>query len=137
MKLGVGVLDALKELKRRGFQIAIVSDLTTHIQLRKIHRLGITKYVDFLVTSEEAGSEKPHAIMFLLALNKLDVSPHEAIFVGDNTINDVEGANAVRMDTVLVKKGSLAKESDEDYQKPNFVIKNISEVLNILKELNN
>ena len=137
MELGKGVLETLKELKKRNLKIAIVSDLTTHIQLRKIHQLGITKYIDFLVTSEEAGSEKPHAIMFLLALNKLDVSWHDAIFVGDNTINDIEGANSVRMDTVLIKKGSLAKESNEDYQKPNFVIKNIPEVLNILKGLDN
>lgn len=137
MELRKGVLETLKELKKQDLKIAIVSDLTTHIQLRKIHRLGITKYIDFLVTSEEAGSEKPHAIMFLLALNKLDISPHEAIFIGDNTINDIEGANSVRMDTILIKKGSLSKESEEDYQKPNFIIKDIPEILNILKKFNN
>ncbi len=136
MKLGTGVLETLKELKKRNIKIAIVSDLTTHIQLRKIHKLGITRYVDVLVTSEEAGSEKPHAIMFLMALNKLDIFPQEGIFVGDNTINDIEGANAVRLDTILIKSGSLAKDSDEDYQKPNFVIKQIPEVLNILNKLN-
>ena len=135
MRLRVGALETLKRLKKKGLKIAIVSDLTTHIQLRKIHKLGITKYVDVLVTSEEAGSEKPHAIMFLLTLNKLDISPHEAIFVGDNPINDIEGANAVKMDTVLIKKGGLTRESEEDYQKPNFVIKNIPEVLKILDEL--
>lgn len=135
MKLGKGVLATLRELKKRGLKIGIVSDLTTHIQLRKIHKLGITKYVDVLVTSEEAGSEKPHAIMFLLALNKLDVSWHDSIFVGDNSVNDIEVANAVRMDSVLIKQGSLAKDMDEDYQKPNFVIRKVGEVLNILDEL--
>ncbi|MFH0808525.1 MAG: HAD-IA family hydrolase [archaeon] len=135
MKLGKGVLDTLKELKKRGLKVGIVSDLTTHIQLRKIQKLGITKYVDVLVTSEEAGSEKPHAIMFLLALNKLDVSWHDSIFVGDNSVNDIEGANAIRMDTILIKHGSLAKEMNENYQKPNFVIKEIGEVLNILDGL--
>jgi len=135
MKLGKGVLATLKELKKRGLKVGIVSDLTTHIQLRKIHKLRITKYVDVLVTSEEAGSEKPHAIMFLLALNKLDVSWHDSIFVGDNSVNDIEGANAVQMDSVLIKQGSLAKDMDEDYQKPDFVIREIGEVLNILDGL--
>jgi putative hydrolase of the HAD superfamily len=135
MKLGKNVLTTLKELKKRGLKIGIVSDLTTHIQLRKIEKLGITKYIDVLVTSEEAGSEKPHAIMFLLTLNKLDVSPHDVIFVGDNSVNDIEGANAVRIDTVLIKQGSLARDADEDYQKPNFVIRDIGEVLNILDGL--
>ncbi len=112
--------------------MGIVSDLTTHIQLRKIHKLGLSQYVDVLVTSEEAGSEKPHAIMFLLALNKLDVSPHEAIFVGDNPINDIEGANAVRMDSVLIKRGPHARKGMKDYRKPDFVVKDIDEILGIL-----
>lgn len=135
-KLFPGTLKVLKDLKKRGLKIAIVTDLTTHIQLRKVHKLGLTPYVDILVTSEEAGSEKPHAMMFLLALNKLDISPHEAVMVGDNTINDIEGANAVRLDTVLIKNGTLAKEAKEDYQKPNFVIKKIEELIPLLDKLN-
>ena len=131
-KLSDGVLETLKEIKKRGLRIGIVTDLTTHIQLRKIQSLGITRHVDVLVSSEEAGREKPHAIMFLLALNKLDLSPHEVVFVGDNSTNDIEGANAVRMDSVLIKHGPLAKDVEEDYRKPNFVISKISEVLNIL-----
>ncbi len=132
MKPAKGVLETLKEIKKRGLRVGIVTDLTTHIQLRKVQKLGITRYVDVLVSSEEAGSEKPHAIMFLLALNKLDLSPHDVVFVGDNSTKDIEGANAVRMDSVLIKHGPLAKEMDEDYQKPNFVIRKISEVLDIL-----
>ena len=32
-------------------KIAVVTNLTTHIQLRKIKRLGLTKYVDYFVSS--------------------------------------------------------------------------------------
>jgi HAD superfamily hydrolase (TIGR02253 family) len=132
MKLRSGVIDLLNKLKKNGFLIAIVSDLTTNIQLRKLEKLKIEKYVDVLVTSEEAGSEKPHAIMFLLALNKLGVEPSEAMMVGDNTVADVEGANFVGLETVLLTKGKLSKTFYEDYRKPNYVIKNISELLKIL-----
>ncbi len=132
MKLRKGALALLKKLKNKGIRIPIVSDLTTNIQLRKIDKLGISAYVDILVTSEEAGSEKPHSIMFLLALNKLNLGPHEAIMVGDNAIADVEGANFVGLDTVLLKKGKLAKTFKEDYRKPNHIINNISEIINIL-----
>jgi len=133
MKLRKGVLGALKEIRKRGIKIALVTDLTTHIQLRKIERLGITDYVDFLVTSEEAGSEKPHAIMFLLALNKLDILPKDAIFVGDNIINDIEGARSVGIDTVLIKKGKLSKRLNRSI-KPKFEICEIPELLNIIDE---
>ena len=135
MKLRKGALEVLRSLKKKGIKIAIVSDLTTNIQLRKLEKLKISRYVDVLVTSEEAGSEKPHAIMFLLALNKLNVSPHKAIMVGDNTIADVEGANFVGLYTVLLCKGKLAKIFSEDYRKPNFTIKDISGVLEVIEKI--
>jgi len=135
MKLRKGVLGVLKKLKLRGMQIAVISNLTTNIQLRKLYALKISKYVDVLVTSEEAGSEKPHAIMFLLALNKLDLTPKEVIMVGDNTVSDIEGANSAKIDTVLLKRGKLAREANEDYEKANYVIKTIPEVLNILDNI--
>jgi len=130
-------LKTLNEIKKRGIGIGVVSDMTTRIQLKKLKRLGISKYVDYLITSEESGSEKPHSIMFLLALNKLKVSPEEAIMVGDNTIADIEGANSIGLHSVLIKHGVLAKRHKEDYRKPDMAIKNISEVLNILDDLNN
>ena len=134
MKLGKGVIDTMKDLQKMKLKVAIVTDLTTHIQLRKIKKLGLTKYVDYLVTSEEAGGEKPNSIMFLLALNKLNILPAEAIMVGDNFITDIEGANAVGIDSVVITNKKI-KADREDYKKPNFVIKEIPEVLDIIKRL--
>jgi len=132
MKLRKDVLPALKKIKKVGMKIVIVTDLTTHIQLRKLDKLKISSYVDFLVTSEEAGSEKPHSIMFLLALNKLNIIPKEAIMVGDNTVTDIEGANSIGLDTVLIKNKNPVKRYKEDYRNPNYIIKNISEILKII-----
>ena len=134
MKLGKGVLKTLKRMKLEGIKTAIISDLTTQIQLRKMSKLGITPYIDVLVTSEEAGSEKPNKIMFLLALNKLNALPSDAVMVGDNPINDIEGGNSVGLDTILItdKKSTKCK-FNEDYQKPNYSITQISEVWEILK----
>ena len=132
MKIGKGVLETLKKLKKKGLKIVLVSDLTTHIQLRKIKKFRITTYVDFLVTSEEAGSEKPHSIMFLLALNKVNCLPEEAIMVGDSRNKDIAGANAVGIDTVLISKTKKIKMDKKKFKNPNYSIKNISELLSIL-----
>ena len=48
-------------------RICLVTDLTAHIQYRKIKKLGLEKYCNNLITSEEAGREKPHPYMFMLA----------------------------------------------------------------------
>jgi len=131
MKLRKGAMHVLKTLKKQNLKIAIVSDLTTHIQLRKLKKLKIDKYVDILVTSEEAGSEKPHAIMFLLTLNKLNLKPTEVFFVGDDLIKDMEGANSVGIDSVYLTK-SKVKLANPDYRKPNYVIREITELLDLI-----
>lgn len=134
IKLKPGVKQTLKKLKQKNMKVVIVSDLTTHIQLRKIKKIGITKYVDYLVTSEEAGSEKPHSIMFLLALNKINMLPEEVIMVGDSKIKDIEGANSVGIDTVLIssKKTNTNK---KDFFSSDYVTKNIPDVLKILEKI--
>ncbi len=137
MVLRPGVIKTLQELKKKGLKIVIVSDLTTRIQLKKLIKLKINDYVDYLVTSEEAGSEKPHSIMFLLALNKIRSSPEEAMMVGDSKSNDVSGANAVGIDTVLItKEKHKFKKEAENYTKPDYIIKEIPELLPILDKMN-
>ena len=133
MKKRKGVIDVFRKIKKKDIKIVIVTDLTTHIQLRKIEKLKISNYVDFLVTSEEAGSEKPHSIMFLLALNKLNIIPKDAIMVGDNTVTDIEGANSVGLETVLLKNKKVIKKYKEDYRNPNYIIKEISGIIKILE----
>ncbi len=136
IRLRKNAIDVLKFCRDNGIKTAIVSDLTTKIQLRKIKKLGISRYIDVLVTSEEAGSEKPHAIMFLLTLNKLGVAPHDSVMVGDNAVADIEGANFVGLTTVLLKKGVLARGPKEDYQKPDYTISSISKLIGVIEKLN-
>lgn len=72
--------------------ICLVTDLTAHIQFRKVQRLGLSRWADFMVTSEEAGMEKPHPFMFQLALHKLGMRPEDVCMVGDNYKKDILGA---------------------------------------------
>ncbi len=80
-------------------KICIVTDLTAHIQFRKIDKLGLTPYVDYIVTSEEAGKEKPHPYIFLLALRKLGLGPESVCMIGDNYAKDIVGADRLGMDS--------------------------------------
>ena len=65
------------------------------IQMRKIRQLGLAERVDFLVTSEEAGRDKPDAAIFRLALYKAGCAASEALMVGDNFAHDISGAHRV------------------------------------------
>ena len=136
MKLMPGAIETLRYCKEQGIKTAIVSDLTTSVQRRKLEKLGISDYIDVLVTSEEAGSEKPHSIMFLLTLNKLNVSAQNAMMVGDNTVSDIEGANFVGLTTVLYRKGATERLEKEDYKRPDHTIKNLKNLIGIIDEAN-
>lgn len=92
MVLRDGVKEMLDLCRDRGMKVGICSDLTAHIQHRKLKTLGIDEYIDAIVTSEEAGAEKPNPIMFHMILNKLGVDARDAIFIGDSLRKDIEGA---------------------------------------------
>ena len=48
------------EFRILSIPIVIITDLTTQIQFRKIVHLELDEYIDYIVTSEEAGYDKPH-----------------------------------------------------------------------------
>jgi putative hydrolase of the HAD superfamily len=58
MILRPGVEEFLLTCQQLGVRVAIVTDLTSEIQLRKIVRLGLETYVDYFITSEFVGSDK-------------------------------------------------------------------------------
>ncbi len=101
MELYDYVLPLFGKLSQQEIRIAVLTDLTAHIQHRKIKRLGIAEYIDVLVTSEEAGKEKPDKKMFTLAMEKLNLFPEQIIMIGDSFQKDVKGAEAVGIHSIL------------------------------------
>ena len=87
-----GVLEFMQELKKRNIRIGIGTDMTAYIQYRKLEAAGVAPYIDFIVTSEEAGIEKPHYHFFDICVEKAGVRPEECAFIGDNVKKDIEGA---------------------------------------------
>ena len=52
----------------------------------------MSNYINYIVTSEEAGVEKPHPYIFINALTKINAKAEEAIMIGDDLKKDVKGA---------------------------------------------
>ena len=81
-------------------RICLITDLTAHIQYRKINKIGLEKYCDKLVTSEETGHEKPHPYIFISALNKLGLRADEVCMIGDNFKKDILGSAALGIEAI-------------------------------------
>lgn len=100
MNLYPGARELLEALHEKYIRVGVCTDLLAHIQHRKLRRLGMMDDVDCLVTSEEAGVEKPAPGIFKLCLEKLRLPAGEVCFVGDNLERDVKGAMAAGMQAV-------------------------------------
>jgi len=101
-------LPVLEALKGRGLTLGILSNIGRNPrQLTDAH--GLTPYLDFAVTSQEVGSNKPHPPMFLAALERAKVEPSEALHVGDSYLSDVQGARNVGINAVLVDREGVAE----------------------------
>jgi putative hydrolase of the HAD superfamily len=87
-----GAVELMGDLKRQGIRIGIGTDMTARIQLRKLTELGMLPYVDFLVSSEEVGAEKPDLRFFARCVEKAGCESWECLFIGDNLKKDVLGA---------------------------------------------
>lgn len=98
-----GVKDLLDDIRLLGIPAAVVTDLTAQIQFRKIVYFGLDSYFDYIITSEEAGFDKPHSAPFQIALEKMRPKGSHVWMIGDNPENDIRGARE-RIGAVTLQK---------------------------------
>jgi len=94
----------LTSLKRKGVKTAIVSN-TPWGSSGRTWRLELMRYglhADAVVFCTDVGWRKPHPAPFRRALDILDVAAKEAVFVGDDPVWDVEGANGAGVRPILL-----------------------------------
>ncbi len=103
-----GAEDVLRYIKGNGGKVAIISNGFKGVQYRKLNTTPLHKYTDAVVVSEEAGAMKPSPIIFRKALEAIcgeeyykeapSRARNEAIMVGDDFDNDIEGAQIFGID---------------------------------------
>lgn len=97
-----GVLAAL----RRHYRLGLVSDGPLAVQQAKLHALGLGACFDAIVFCDQWGPEawKPSTRPFRVALRRLQVSPSQAVYVGDNPIKDFIGARRAGLASVRIQR---------------------------------
>ncbi len=96
----VGALTALRD---QGLRIGMLSN--THwpraFHERFLERDCLVDLIDARLYTSEMPFQKPHPSAFLAAAEALGVEPERAVFVGDRPWDDISGAQAAGMRTVL------------------------------------
>ncbi len=102
-KLVAGAKELLSEL-RVHCRLGIVSNNSTAEQIEKLRALDIAHYFDTVVISEDVGVAKPDPKIFSIALARVGVGAQDAVFIGDNWLNDIVGAKNAGMAAVWLDR---------------------------------
>jgi len=99
------VLPAFRELRGRGMRLGLISNTHRSLQDFASH-FELDGLVSGWVSSSEHGYNKPHPSIFRTASNLLGVEPEQSAMVGDSYRHDIEGARAVGMRGILLRRSA-------------------------------
>ena len=89
-----GVIETLDKLTKAGVKVVITSNNIRPVLDRQVARHGITEYIDDIVSVEDVENVKPAPDIALVALQRYNIKPEEALVVGDATLDMDMGRGA-------------------------------------------
>ncbi len=99
------VPSALDRLGRR-YRLASISNGNASLAA-----IGLGDHFELSVSARDAGASKPAPEIFVLALERLGLEPHEVVHVGDDLELDVAGAMAAGMHAVWVNRSGRSADA--------------------------
>ncbi len=103
------VLSTLDTLTKQNLILGMITNAAK--DTLSVHRkLGLEPYLDFVVTPEDAGADKPEPLIFQAALDRAGVSASEAAHIGDQYELDIVGARGVGIKPILIDRYDLYPE---------------------------
>jgi len=117
----------LRALSEAGFRMAVLSNRRKPFG-ELLESLELGEFFEFSLAAGEVNLWKPAPEIFQHVLDRLDLAPKEAIYVGDNYFADVIGAQAAGLHPVLVDPDGVFPDAECP------VIKNLGELEQILEK---
>ncbi len=117
LQLFPGSLSVLREMKRNGYPLAVVSDAQKTFCLDEGRLLGLDQFFDHTILSTQFGFRKPDPRLFSIACILLNIPPAEAVYIGDDPEKDIEGAKQIGMQVILLRRSG---ERQNEQVKPDF-----------------
>jgi putative hydrolase of the HAD superfamily len=117
-------------LKNQGYLLGMITNGVGNFQSRSIQGLGIENYFDKILISEIEKVRKPEPEIFHRALNLLNVSPEESVFVGDHPEADIFGAKGAGLKAIWKRNSVWTEPKNAD-----AIINELNEIPAILEQI--
>jgi len=120
----------LNYLKKKGYHLAVASNRPTRFSGILIRHLRLEKYFAYVLCADRLAHIKPHPEILLKIMQRFQVKPEQALYVGDMTI-DAQAGKRAGVKTIIVSTGSSTKyqiQQEQPYRK----LKKLGDLLKIL-----
>ena len=103
-RLYPGVLAGLDAFREQGMRMGVVTNKGTEFTGPLLRQMGLDGYFDIVVCGDTCERKKPDPMPLLHACALLDITPAQALFIGDS-INDALAAHAAQMRVLALPYG--------------------------------
>ena len=103
VRLYEGTTEMLLHLRKAGKKIYLLSNAQRIFTEYEMRSLNLVKYFDGILISSDYKTKKPDKRFFDILLDKYEIDPKKALFVGNDSRSDIAGAQGVGMDTFYIK----------------------------------
>lgn len=127
--------EVVRTLRAKGFKTGIVTDGWKNVQASKIEALGIAGDIDSIILTDALGGRdfwKPSPVPFKRVLERLEVEPGQAVYIGDNPAKDFIGAHAAGMKAIWLRRRGAEHSKDalpSESHAPDAMIESLAELL--------
>lgn len=123
-------VETLRQLKSNQCRLGIFSNAGDDKDVQQlIETFGIREYFDFVLTSAACFYRKPHPRAFEIALAQWNVTPREAVMIGDSLEADILGAKQVGMTAIWITRRAEFTNEEMHRIKPDFSLRKLTELL--------
>jgi len=114
-------------------KLGLITNGLSCLQHEKIRGSGLAPFFDAMVVAGDIGIAKPDPRVFHSLLEQLNVTPDQAIMVGNSITGDIGGAQGVGMKAILIHRGEI--HGPDDTIQPDLIITELTRLIDHLNDL--
>lgn len=127
-------LPMLKELKKDGYLLGLITNGLPGLQEKKLQMLGLDGIFDRVLVTGQYGCPKPSLKPFQMMAEWLNLDPLEMMYVGDNPVNDIEPSRAAGYVPVYVN--TVGKWPRPDIKECELQVETVAEIPEVVRRYN-
>ena len=129
-----GGYEVIRELRKRGFRLGIISNLIGEEEIQDwLRQDGLEEMFDTVILSSICHIRKPDPEMYLMGCQELGLKPEECASVADNLNRDITGAKraGIGANILFISPEKLARKTLTEENRPDYIVHRFIDLLEL------